>query len=66
MKTVFVALFLLFDSQSGKLLEVGAATFESQAQCEAAVADVKRKVSGDMLIQVDAGCVETPLVAAQD
>lgn len=65
MKTIFVALFLLFDSQSGSLLEIGAATFESREQCEAAVANVKRKVAGDMLIQVDAGCVETPLVAAK-
>lgn len=66
MKTVFVALIFIFEANSGQPLEAGVAAFESEAQCEAAVASIRARAAQDMLITVEASCLETPLVAAAD
>lgn len=65
MKTVFIALVLLFNASNGKLEDAGVSSaYETSEQCELLVAHMKAKAEGDMSTIVFTECVEVPIAAA--
>lgn len=65
MKSVFVAAILLFNTSNGQLEEAGVITFDTSALCNVFVENLKAKAAADMTVDIEASCVETPIISAQ-
>lgn len=65
MKTVFVAIIMIFEAQTGQPLDMATAAFESGEMCKASVEQVRQRAAADMMIHVEGKCLEVALVPAQ-
>lgn len=64
MKTVFVAVILIFDVETSLPLEMAVAAFDSPEACEASVAQVTARAADDLRVMVEGRCIESPFLTA--